>query len=277
MHTRQRVHAALAVIALMGTAIASQPALLSAQGALDRNLSDRGLDRREAPRAQPGLVPLAESTLDTLTYKWTLQPLFSASTDAHDAGARVQFKNTDRFGRTPWMVAARGVRRTVDGISHGRWLVEGDVEPSLPDVGKSKLGLIFSALHAQTVSVSQIDEVTAELDVQPDPNVEITFSGIAYYDWIKPEGGLTSKGAYFGTAVTFGIGNLEIVPEYDFPSSINDGDSYSIVASLIVHESKAKGRTVAVRGGWEKGDVFSLRLAFGVPKRRITPIERHTR
>jgi len=200
--------------------------------------------------------------------------LASASTNTNDVGVRAGFSNTDRFGSIPWLLAVRGVRRTVDGVAHGRWVADAYIAPSLPNLGKNTLGLVIAGTHAQTLSVSRFDELSAEIDLGADPN--ITLSGVAYYDWSKPNSGLLSRGAYFGALAEFVVGELKIDPEYDFDSDINGGDFYSVVGSLVVHRSN-KGRTVTLRGGWQKGDTFSLRLQFGIPSNKTVPSDRRLR
>jgi hypothetical protein len=270
-HARHEACLALVWVVVSSISGLLLPLDLQAQGGLDRNLGRERVDRSERQATTEGI-----KAVDTRTLRadWLVQPLASASTDANDVGVRAGLSNTDRFGSIPWLIAVRGVRRTVDDVSHGRWVADGYIAPSLPNLGKSTLGLLISGTHAQTFSVSRFDELSAELDFGPNPN--ITLSGVAYYNWSKPTGESLSHGAYFGVLAEYMVGQLKVAPEYDFDSDINGGDFYSVVGSLVVHRS-TKGRTVTLRGGWEKGDTFSFRLQFGIPSNRTVPSGRRLR
>jgi hypothetical protein len=237
-----------------------------AQFGLDRGLT-RGADtdREKRDSGIHGLI--ADGTDSVLKAKWILQPMASAATKANDVGLLIGYRNTSRFTTTPWQLDVRGLRRYRAGTTKLRWQVGGEIDPPLPSIGKLPLLGIMTALYAQTADVERTSEIAGEIDIPILQDSTLLLGGIAYYDWRWPESASAQHGATFGVTSFFEKGPLRITPEYDFSSSFNGGDYYSIAASLLLFETPAKSQ-VRLRGGWGKGDTFSLRIQLGVPSNR---------
>jgi hypothetical protein len=242
------------------------PEMATAQRGLDRGLT-RGTDTDRGRKDSDVQGLIATGADSVLKAKWIVQPMASAASKANDLGLLIGYRNTNRHTSTEWQLDVRGLRRYRADTARLRWQAGGEIDPKLPSLGKLPLFGVISALYAQTADVERASEIAGGIEVSLLPNSTLLLGGIAYYDWRWPERQSGRDGATFGVTSSFKKGRFRIAPEYDFSSSINGGDYYSISASLFLFETRSKSQ-VSFRGGWEKGDAFSLRLDLGVPSNR---------
>jgi hypothetical protein len=236
-------------------------------------LAQRGLDRgltRSPPRVEPAAetrLGVAAEAPDTVgEANWLLQPLGSFSGSDNDVGLLAGYKNTDRYGPREWKLTVRGVRRHADGADHFRYQLDGEFYLRPRKLGKVGLQPLFTGTHAQTFDVGHSELLAAELDVVlPTPeSLYLSVGPVVYYGWDAPRGGDASDGAFAGLVGFLEQGRFALQPEYDFSSDFAGGDSYSVAAWCRLWGA-SDGLNVKLRGGWEKGDTYSIRLEVGVP------------
>jgi hypothetical protein len=208
-----------------------------------------------------------------LRASWLLQPLGTVSGSDNDLGLLAGYTNVNRHGSWRWQLTARGLRRYRNGTAHARWQVDGEIYPPVGPALKLPLYAMISASHGHTIDVGRSDVIIAEVDVviPAHPSMELTLGPIGYYGWESPRAGESSQGVILGLNGYLGWGRFDLIPEYDFSSDFAGGDSYSVGGSFRITGDSSKTE-LRLRGGWEKGDTFSLRLQLGVP--HDTPRER---
>ena len=237
---------------------------VSAQRGLDRGLT-MSRPRAEPPaETRPGVAAEAADTVGDAN--WLVQPLSSFSGSDNDVGLLAGYKNTDRHGPREWKLAIRGMRRHAGGADHFRYQLDGEFYLRPWKLGNGRLQPLITGTHAQTFDVGRSELLAAELDVVlPTPeSLYLSVGPVVYYGWDAPRGGDASDGAFAGLVGFLEQGRFALQPEYDFSSDFAGGDSYSVAAWCRLWGA-SDGLNVKLRGGWEKGDTYSIRLEVGVP------------
>lgn len=243
--------------------LASRPA--HAQRGLDRALTSNRAHVAAPPDVarRPGLAAMTASA-DTQRGTWLLQPLGSVTKDDNDIGMVAGYKRLPGLHSWGWQVTGRGLRQARDGTAHGGWQIDAEVDPTIPGTSRFPLLAALYAIHTQTFGVERSDELEVEIDAALTRDTSFTAGLLGYYDWLDPETGRSSHGSTFGLTASWSGGPLTLAPEYDFASAFGGGkDSYSLAANLKLLKT-AKNTELSVRGGWKKGDNFSLRVQLGV-------------
>jgi hypothetical protein len=137
--------------------------------------------------------------------------------------------------------------------------------------------------HAATVQGTHLRDLFAaddkrghrlalELDVgsKIGSGWEVSVGAIGYYGWMFPRDGESSNGATLGLAGYGERGRIKLLAEYDLSSDFLGEDSYSVAGSFRLTPDSSNPE-LSVRGGWEKGDIFSLRLQLGVLHNKPRP------
>jgi hypothetical protein len=148
--------------------------------------------------------------------------------------------------------------------------LQADGELYLP-VGAPAAVAVYGTV-ANTIHHAWSEQVALEIDVGAEVRSGWTVSlgAIGYYGWEFPEHGESSNGATIGLVGYGERGRITLLAEYDLSSDFLDGDSYSVAGSYRLSRDSANPEWV-VRGGWEKGDVFSLRLQLGLLHNKPRP------
>jgi hypothetical protein len=244
----------------------------SAQRGLDRALTTSRAARPETEktvetRGGPLLVEgsAKDSVMDA---SWLLQPLGTVSGSDYEFGLLGGLNNTDRYGSWPWQLTIRGLHRFQEGT--GRTHVQADGE-LYPPVSKPLTVGVYGMI-ANTIDLGWSEQVALELDVGSEigSGWEVSLGVIGYYGWESPRDGESSSGAILGLAGYGERGRIKLSTEYDLPSDYLGEDSYSVAVSFRLTRNSANPE-LSVRGGWEKGDIFSLRLQLGVLHNKPRP------
>lgn len=246
----------------------------SAQRGLDRALTTSRAARAE-PQA-PGETPdrghfVSQRTADTLEASWILQPLGSVGGSDNEIGLRAGLLSVNRYGPWRWQLAGCGVRRYRGGTARAHWQIDGELRPPIEKLMKS-LVLTVYATHASTIDVARSEELAIELDwvYETKSKTVLSLGAVGYYGWEFPEDAESSHGSVLGVLGYWEQGRFAALAEYDLSSDFAGGDSYT-VAGWCRLTPKASNTQVSVRGGYEEGDVFSLRLELGLAHNRTRP------
>jgi hypothetical protein len=244
----------------------------SAQRGLDRALTTSRAARpvpEETVETPRGPLLAQEPAKDTvMDASWLLQPLGTVSGSDYDLGLLGGLKNTDRYGSWSWQLTVRGLHRYQDGTAHTHLQADGELYPPV----RKPFAVGVYVMVANTIDLGWSEQVALELDVGSEigSGWEVGFGVIGYYGWTFPRDGESSHGAILGLAGYGERGRIKLSAEYDLSSDFLGEDSYSLAGSLRLTPLSANPE-LSVRGGWEKGDIFSLRLQLGVLHNKPRP------
>ncbi len=261
--------------ALLITAVALLP---SANASAQRGL-DRGLTTSRAARAGPevigeeprGHLVAPQPAADTVVKaSWRLQPLGTVSGRDNEFGLLAGYENENRYGSWPWLLTIRGLRRLQDGTAHAGWQADGEIYPPIGPLGTVQLEAMIAATHVHTIDVGRSDGIAAELDVvlRGSTRMKLSVGAIGYYAWESPRAREASHGVILGLIGFWRRGRFDLLSEYDFSSDLAGEDSYSVAGSYRITGDSAK-KELRLRGGWEKGDTYSLRLQLAMPHNKV--------
>jgi hypothetical protein len=248
-------------LALLAAFVLWTPADAAAQRGLDRALTT---SRPAQPQGAKRTLTVGADT--DREASWLLQPLLSVSDGGNDLGLLGGYRNINRFTPWYWQFTARGMRRYEDNAAHFRWQVDGEIYPPIGIPLELPVELMIAATLAHTLDVGHSEVIAAELDwlIRDNSSTRLSLGVVGYYDWESPQHEESSDGPIGGLVGYWKHRRYELVTEYDFSSEVAGGDGYSVAGSIRLSEESSK-RELRLRGGWEKGDIFSLRLELGIP------------